>query len=162
MVLEHYDDPQQSFTDDPNGAGRGSVVDEHRLPGEEPIKAGPDQGGKDQRKPNEPIAVPAATTGTLNDSRQADAATSLVPAEEAENLRAKWTTIQSTFVDEPRKAVKETDALVAEVVGRVTQLFADERSRLEQQWSRGDDVSTEDLRLAMQRYHSFFDRLLSR
>jgi hypothetical protein len=65
------------------------------------------------------------------------------------------------FVDEPRHAVEQADELVASTVKRLAQIFADERTKLEQQWSRGDRVSTEDLRLALQRYRSFFSRLLS-
>ena len=38
--------------------------------------------------------------------------------------------------------------------------FNEARSSLEEQWSRGDDVSTEDLRITLQRYRSFFERLL--
>jgi hypothetical protein len=76
-------------------------------------------------------------------------------------LRDRWTDVQSAFVDEPRTAVEQADALVADVMKRLAAGFADERKSLEGQWSRGDDVSTEDLRLALQRYHSFFDRLLS-
>jgi hypothetical protein len=76
-------------------------------------------------------------------------------------LRDRWTDVQSAFVDEPRTAVEQADALVADVMKRLAKGFADERSSLEGQWSRGDDVSTEDLRLALQRYRSFFDRLLS-
>ena len=76
-------------------------------------------------------------------------------------LRDRWTDIQSAFVDEPRTAVEQADALVADVMKRLAAGFADERKSLEGQWSRGDDVSTEDLRLALQRYRSFFDRLLS-
>jgi hypothetical protein len=76
-------------------------------------------------------------------------------------LRERWTDVQSAFVDEPRTAVEQADALVADVMKRLASGFADERKSLEGQWSRGDDVSTEDLRLALQRYRSFFDRLLS-
>jgi hypothetical protein len=76
-------------------------------------------------------------------------------------LRERWTDVQSAFVDEPRTAVEQADALVADVMKRLATGFADERKSLESQWSRGDDVSTEDLRLALQRYRSFFDRLLS-
>jgi len=76
-------------------------------------------------------------------------------------LRDRWTDVQSAFVDEPRTAVEQADALVADVMKRLASGFADERSSLESQWSRGDDVSTEDLRLALQRYRAFFDRLLS-
>jgi len=69
--------------------------------------------------------------------------------------------VQTGFVDEPRAAVEQADALVAEVMKRLADSFATERQALEQQWSRGDDVSTEELRLALRRYRSFFDRLLS-
>jgi hypothetical protein len=64
-------------------------------------------------------------------------------------------------VDEPRKAVEQADGLVASAMKRLAEVFAEERSHLEQQWDRGDNVSTEDLRVALQRYRSFFDRLLS-
>jgi len=79
----------------------------------------------------------------------------------AGELRERWTDVQAGFVDEPKSAVEEADALVAEVMKRLTDGFATERQALEQQWSRGDDASTEDLRVALRRYHSFFDRLLS-
>jgi len=85
----------------------------------------------------------------------------LLATEELETLRSRWGSIQTGFVDEPRQAVEQADSLVAEMMQRLAQLFADERSKLEAQWSRGDNVSTEDLRVALQRYRSFFDRLLS-
>ena len=85
----------------------------------------------------------------------------LLATDEAQNLRSRWDAIQTGFVDEPRRAVEQADSLVAEVMQRLAQIFADERSKLEGQWSRGDNVSTEDLRVALQRYRSFFDRLLS-
>jgi hypothetical protein len=66
-----------------------------------------------------------------------------------------------TFVDDPRDAVENADALVAELMQRLADGFARERERLEGQWSRGEDVSTEDLRVVLQRYRSFFRRLLS-
>jgi hypothetical protein len=69
--------------------------------------------------------------------------------------------IQAGFVDEPRSAVEQADSLVAGTMKRLAEMFAEERSRLESQWDRGDDVSTEDLRIALRRYRSFFGRLLS-
>jgi glutathione S-transferase len=72
----------------------------------------------------------------------------------------RWDTIQAGFVDEPRRAVEEADSLVAETMKRLAESFAQERNTLEQQWSRGDNVSTEDLRVALRRYRSFFRRLL--
>jgi hypothetical protein len=92
----------------------------------------------------------------------ADAADApLFASDEAETFRSRWTDIQTGFVDQPRKAVEDADGLVAEVIQKLAQVFADERSKLESQWGQGDDVSTEDFRIAMQRYRSFFDRLLS-
>jgi hypothetical protein len=81
--------------------------------------------------------------------------------EDADAYRARWSGIQAGFVDEPRHAVEEADALVAETMRRLAEVFADERRSLEAQWERTDRVSTEDLRLAMRRYRSFFERLLS-
>ena len=96
----------------------------------------------------------------VTDQRVSDA-TPLFPGDELENLRTRWKEIQTGFVDEPRKAVEEADGLVASAMKRLAEVFAQERSGLEQQWDRGDNVSTEDLRVALQRYRSFFDRLLS-
>src|SRR5437867_5169354 len=90
-----------------------------------------------------------------------EAAATLFPEEEAKDFRGRWTDIQTGFVDEPRRAVEQADALVAEVIKRLANSFAEERSKLEGQWGRGDDVSTEDLRVALRRYRSFFDRLLN-
>jgi len=81
--------------------------------------------------------------------------------DELDNLRTRWKEIQTNFVDEPRKAVEQADGLVASAMKRLAEIFADERSKLEKQWDRGDSVSTEDLRLALRRYRSFFSRLLS-
>jgi hypothetical protein len=81
--------------------------------------------------------------------------------EEASGYRTRWEAIQTGFVDEPRKAVEEADALVAQVIKRLSEVFAAEHAGLEQQWDRGDEISTEDLRVALKRYRSFFDRLLS-
>jgi hypothetical protein len=75
--------------------------------------------------------------------------------------RSRWTEVQARFVDDPRGTVKEADALVNDVMQRLTQTFTDERASLESQWSEGKDASTEDLRVAMQRYRSFFARLLA-
>lgn len=75
-------------------------------------------------------------------------------------FRSRWSSIQTRFVDEPRRTVEDADKLVASVMQRLAEGFANERSGLEKQWDQGDNVSTEDLRVALQRYRSFFDRLL--
>jgi len=80
---------------------------------------------------------------------------------EASGYRTQWDAIQTGFVDEPRKAVQEADALVALVMKRLSDVFSDERATLERQWGKGDEISTEDLRVALRRYRSFFERLLS-
>jgi hypothetical protein len=80
---------------------------------------------------------------------------------ELSELRARWQKIQGTFVDEPRAAVEDADELVATTMKRLAEIFSNERSKMESEWSRGDEVSTEDLRQALRRYRSFFDRLLS-
>lgn len=85
----------------------------------------------------------------------------LFSSEETQSLRSRWDAIQVGFVDEPRQAVQQADNLVANAMKRLAEVFAEERGRLDQQWSRGRDVSTEDLRLALRRYRSFFGRILS-
>jgi hypothetical protein len=85
----------------------------------------------------------------------------LLPPSDVDDLRRRWDAVQSTFVDEPREAVSKADAMVADLAQRLIVSFAAERERLEAQWTSGDDVSTEDLRLALRRYRSFFQRLLA-
>ncbi len=80
---------------------------------------------------------------------------------ELTDLRSRWTAVQSAFVDDPRDCVQKADGLVADVVDQLTSGFAHVRSGLEEQWSRGEEVSTEDLRIALQRYRDFFERLLA-
>ena len=90
-----------------------------------------------------------------------DAAPPLFADDELGGYRTRWSAIQTGFVDEPRKAVAEADTLVAELMKRLAEVFSDERRQLETQWEKADQVSTEDLRLAMRRYRFFFERLLS-
>jgi len=85
----------------------------------------------------------------------------LLGSADTEGFRSRWTGVQTGFVDAPREAVQKADALVAELMQHLAGKFADERSKLEKQWDRGDDVPTDDLRDAFQHYRSFFERLLS-
>jgi len=106
----------------------------------------------------------AERRGTTRASHQpagADHAAPLFSDSESQQMRSRWGDIQASFVDQPRQAVEQADSLVAETIKQLAEMFASERQQLEQQWDRGDDVSTEDLRVALQRYRSFFDRLLS-
>ena len=86
---------------------------------------------------------------------------SLLRGDEIDELRSRWNAVQIEFVDEPRASVERADALVAEIMKRIAQMFAEKRAVLDEQWVNHEDVSTEDLRVALQRYRSFFNRLLS-
>jgi hypothetical protein len=94
------------------------------------------------------------------DSAEAER-TPVMSEEAAEEYRGRWQETQADFVDDPRSAVAAADSLVAEVMKRIAEDFANERNGLEKQWNEGGEASTEDLRLAFQRYRSFFSRLLS-
>jgi len=87
--------------------------------------------------------------------------TPLLGPNESEEFRGRWESVQADFVDDPRHAVEDADHLVTEAIERLSRVFTDERTQLEHHWNRGDDVSTEDLRLALQRYRAFFERLLA-
>ncbi len=87
--------------------------------------------------------------------------TPLLNSQDAASFRSRWTDIQGTFVDDPRHSVEQADHLVAELMQNLAQTFNQEKNKLESEWDRGQDVSTEDLRMALQRYRSFFDRLLT-
>jgi len=128
-----------------------------------------EDGGNEARPEVESQAEVAAEGGEVAEVSEAEVtpsgdeggAAALLADEDAGGFRSRWNEIQVRFVDEPRGSVQKADRLVAEMTGRLTQMFSEERTRLESQWERGDDVSTEDLRIALQRYRSFFERLLS-
>ncbi len=121
----------------------------------------PDADGRtqdDERFSDRAVERGRETTGPAD--LATDRATPLLARDAADDLQMRWGDIQAGFVDEPRRAVEQADSLVAEAIKRLAETFADERAQLESQWDRGDDVSTEDLRQALQRYRSFFTRLL--
>jgi hypothetical protein len=116
---------------------------------------------------NAPMVLPVAPPvyDTISESVPASVPNTTFPAPlldrgESELLRKRWSEIQGKFVDEPRTAVQEADKLVSEVVEKITEMFANEHSTLESQWKQGNDVSTEELRKALQHYRSFFNRLV--
>jgi hypothetical protein len=108
-----------------------------------------------------PGPKPVAAERGFDQGNRARETAPLFPGNELETLRTRWKEVQTAFVDEPRRAVEQADGLVASAMKRLAEVFAEERSGLEQQWDRGDNVSTEDLRLALQKYRTFFERLLS-
>jgi hypothetical protein len=111
--------------------------------------------------------VPAPETGRYVDNGFADQAddaeprATLLNAEELSSVLSRWREVQARFVDEPRSAVQDADALVADLVQRLARMFAAERDQLESRWAGGADASTEDLRQGLLRYRSFFERLLA-
>ncbi len=150
------------------GSGRPPADDESRstlVAGDEArrISEAPGQIGPDADAAAGRGAHPPATGGNgLVTASQADEkATPLFSEQEAKGFFARWDSLQVGFIDEPRHAVEQADNLVAGAMKRLAEIFADERAHLEGQWDRGDNVSTEDLRVAMQRYRSFFRRLLA-
>jgi hypothetical protein len=107
-------------------------------------------------------AEPTAAETPTNETEQHVADDEpLLPESEGAELQTRWEAIQTRFVDDPRNAVEEADALVASTMQQLADGFASAREDLEGQWSRGEDISTEDLRVALQRYRSFFRRLLA-
>jgi hypothetical protein len=124
------------------------VVDEPVVAPRAPVQAGP-----------APDTVPPAEVSTGPGA--GPAREPLLAPEEGQRFEARWTDVQNGFVDAPRRAVEEADTLVAELMQHLARTFADERSRLEGQWDRGDEVSTDELRVAFQRYRVFFARLLA-
>jgi hypothetical protein len=127
------------------------------------IAGGPDDEEVDEAQTEETrgTAETRGTEGTRGTADVSDDTPELLPREENADFQGRWERIQTGFVDEPRQTVEQADELVAQVMQRLAEGFAAERERLEQQWGRGEDVSTEDLRIALQRYRGFFQRLLS-
>jgi hypothetical protein len=102
-------------------------------------------------------AAPAGAAAASEDARPVP----LFSGDESQQLRDRWTDIQAGFVDQPREMVEQADGLVADLMQRLAAQFSEERTRLESQWGTDDDASTEDLRVALTRYRSFFERLLN-
>jgi hypothetical protein len=116
--------------------------------------------GVAQKQPDGPKLVKGQDPEKLDTAAAVSVPMPLFSATEMADFRSQWSKVQTGFVDEPRRTVEAADKLVASVMQRLAEGFANERSGLEKQWDRGGEVSTEDLRVALQRYRSFFDRLL--
>lgn len=97
---------------------------------------------------------------TADDVPASEPDVSLLDPEQADRFRTRWSEVQTRFVDDPREAVGTADGLVAELMQALASSFADHKTRLEAEWNSGGGAGTEDLRLALQRYRSFFHRLL--
>ena len=129
------------------GTGPSTADTEPSTAGTEPSTAG--------------TASAVAGTGPSTAGTESSTEKSLFAEDELSGLRSRWNDVQSGFVDDPRDCVQKADALVSDVVEQLTTGFSEARSRLEAQWARGEEASTEDLRLALKRYREFFERLLA-
>ena len=118
----------------------------------EAVRSSEERPGEDRSFATDPVPV---------DGKGAAESARLIPEEEATRLHQQWDRIQGRFVDEPRSSVQEADQLAAQAITRLADSFAGERSRMEAQWSRGDDVSTEELRQTLRKYRALFERLLA-
>jgi hypothetical protein len=125
-------------------ADAAPAEDERLTAADESSEVGPESSQIE----NEPSSEPSTERSLLAD-------------DDSSGLRARWDDVQAAFVDNPKECVQKADTLVAEAVEKLTTGFSDARSRLEEQWARGETASTEDLRIALKRYRDFFQRLLS-
>ncbi len=111
-------------------------------------------------------SIPFEPTMRVTSKPETPTVTSAIPfvallsREESLQFRTRWNEIQGKFVDEPRTAVQQADKLVEDVMEQISTMFSKEHDTLVSQWKQGNDVSTEDLRKALQRYRSFFNRLV--
>jgi len=109
--------------------------------------------------PGDEAGVAVAKHASAN--RESSAEETLIADDDLAELRARWAAVQAAFVDDPKECVQKADGLVSDLVEQLTTGFAHARSRLEEQWARGEDASTEDLRVALMQYRAFFERLLA-
>jgi hypothetical protein len=107
------------------------------------------------------VEPPAAKHEPSAAKHEPSAEEQLLAGDDLADLRARWAGVQAAFVDDPKECVQKADTLVSELVDQLTAGFNEARSRLEEQWSRSKEASTEDLRLALMHYREFFDRLAS-
>jgi hypothetical protein len=130
---------------------------------EQPVTAEPrtdDENTADAMHEPGPVADALEAEPPKTDD-ESSTAEMLFASDDVADLRARWAGVQAAFVDNPKECVQKADHLVSDLVDHLTTGFAEARSRLEEQWSRGKDASTEDLRMALMHYREFFDRLLA-
>jgi hypothetical protein len=133
-------------------ASRQDSHPEHQLAGDTSVPTDPSVRQHDS------ASTSSSTSATTTEASTGDA---LFADNDLSELRARWNDVQAAFVDDPRACVQKADSLVSSAVDQLTANFSHTRAQLEEQWSRGEEASTEDLRVALKRYRDFFDRLLA-
>jgi hypothetical protein len=141
------DSDRDTDRDTDRGASFSNVDDTATVDGTDTGRSTPDTGS-------------GAQSGIAEENGESGGRERLVPADRADDYGSRWDALKGDFVDEPRRAVRQADELVGELLDELQRLFADQRHTLEQGFDH-EGASTEDLRLALRRYRSFFDRLLS-
>lgn len=152
---QHTTEPSRELDGDRSRQGLDDVRSDPGLDGER-SRHDLDREGSDHDRADE-----SRWQETISRHTEPDAQAALFADDELAGLRARWNTVQAGFVDDPRDCVQRADGLVSDVLGQLTKGFTEARSRLEEQWSRGEEASTEDLRVALTRYRDFFERLLA-
>ena len=150
-----HDDPQPALTSD-SDRHQHEADDQSRV--EPGGAAGLGQAHVASGHPDPRSERPAQSPGSLEGGQQYS---SLLSDREAGVFLDRWREVQARFVDDPRTAVQDGDALVAELMRSLADRFAEQKGALEEQWKSGGEPETEQLRLALQEYRSFFNRLLS-
>jgi hypothetical protein len=154
-----HDEPTKATTTT-NADADSPSRPEFSSAGTEPETARPDQAAAAEPS-SETIIEPSQMGNGPSNADTEESRTSSLFAEDPSGLRSRWDEVQAAFVDDPKECVQKADTLVSEVVEQLTNGFSEARARLEAQWGRGEEASTEDLRLALKRYRDFFQRLLS-
>ena len=144
-TTDQYDEQPTTLDDDQ--AVRDETVHDDTVVEDEPVAETVDEPVVAQQKP------------AANDDEAG--AAPLFTGEEVDRFRGEWRGLQSDFVDSPRDAVQHADQLVAQVMQSLATTFADHKKSLEGQWSKGEQVETEELRVALRQYRAFFDKLLT-
>ena len=159
---ENHERPGQIGTEDLMASGGADDRDTpdrtDNVQSEHPSPEGNDRGDlADSRE---------ASTGNGSGDRPAtpagqdDGPAALIESSDSARFRNRWHDVQAAFVDDPRRAVSDADQLVAELMESLAAAFSDRKQALEGRWQQGQDAQTEDLRLALRGYRSFFDQLL--
>jgi hypothetical protein len=156
-----YDQPQAAAGETRPDAGYAPADVPTGSAEPSPRASAPSEAFGQQNEPTPPGAPAEASTAPVSAQHQSSTEDMLFAEEELADLRARWAGVQAAFVDDPKDCVQKADVLVSDLVEQLTNGFAQARSRLEEQWARGEQASTEDLRVALMHYREFFERLLA-
>lgn len=152
-LTDSYDESQPAVAETTGRAADRTAPDEPLVPTSAPAQAADDTANQSQVASRDRSTAPATDESSTEIMLFAD--------DDLAELSARWAGVQAAFVDDPQDCVQKADVLVSDLVDRLTNGFAHARSRLEEQWARGEQASTEDLRMALMHYRNFFERLLA-